>query len=1269
MQIKKNHRKSMTDGKRSGVSKTLPSNHRRKSSQKHSLIAKTILGIDQNLARSFRAIGITTLEDLRDADLDFVLERLPKLNFATVERWQQQALLQTVFAGLGPKQAKILVNAGVTTIPAMAHVDITQLQSRIKETYLEAWKFIANRISPNVLPEQLQTTQEVEPLSLTQAVALYAQGIKTPQDLRNVNADKLDFSLLPTIREQDLLLWKYLADLRLDCGLGPSYAFQLYVRFGGDKKKIERHIQRELAKVPTKISRKLPVRTRGGSESSASENEVLSTSSLDPHCRSLAEAVTSNDKRQIQQALRGAKQWGSSPEIAGRLLKRVTDDPDLDKQTVISWITKNQLTSRRGLVDLISGFVESKDGKQDLLKTVADQFGLGALLSDIGQSPNKDSLLSLVTEVTKNWQSLILELPKLGGAATQIVEKLVGDDKIKPADMIGSVLQSDKGQKESILHTLLNSLQEKNYLDRDSTILELYNKKADFIQPFLKSLFQLGMTSCAKIDELLELPIKAFGQESAKDRDGVFTAIFKAVSAFSAENDDFDTMMSGLATWLREADRGESVPINNEGLNPGDEAGNVPLRYHLLGEGVKSFLDEANGNEQVADQFVDKLFVHLPIKSGLEEEVWLHLAKIPSLLFILLPKMLLKAITTPMRVFQWIGQDANNIIQKDRKLEILTLPPPDNEHKYAILSDVHRDAPEDLVDKYFFDLSHFSKNRDLFIAALEYYLRNGYTVIENGDCEELWVVPSVKNNKGVRARAESIISPDGPHRRVYELLAELHRQGRYFRTRGNHDDFWAQSPDNLKLLKDTWFQEGPNKFKVWDALIIPNVLTMKDNYLGILKRIRAAKRENRPIDIDELVDLFPVGLSPYRYRDRAPLFILHGHQTDFWNCDEHNFVGKILANSLGIIADGMTTFPYHLRGVDFGGRPIIEFDELLIEIPQVNNWLPEDPALRLSRTIEQSDYKDRRVQDGITYSETFTAALSLALKYPGQTGLQQVQVLVGHTHWPQSRPHLPLCMLSIPHINKEVSLRLPTQYYNSGTCGWWEGVLWGIEVTNFGQPKLFYWEKNQTAPHYMPWELHEEIPNQVLRFKDKIKKVLEKLLNSSLLEEQTENLATWEDIDDFSELKQIDLSTLDTNQQAAALNTAYLWGLRYMENRPQTSQSLEITVNLKSIVGPESFPKRYELVSKILANPHVIALTIKSFGIRETWTTLKPQDEIYYKVGSLFFYAAYSLRNSICNQLGLLLNVFISREEEFMIRYSPTKQLLSIKLGMTEAST
>jgi hypothetical protein len=1259
----------MTSQKARAASKKKSRSRKQISRQSYRLFEK-IAGMKTTEARALTSIGILTLEDLRDADPEVVVEQLERLDHAVVQRWQQQALLQTVFAGLGPRQAKLLVNAGITTIPEMAEVNVTQLRGRINETHLQAWKFIACKIPSNILPERLETAEGVESLSPPQAAALYAQGIKNLQQLRGAAAEQLDFKRLPTITPQKLNHWKYLAELRLDFGVGPAYAQQVYVRYRGNRRNISRHLQREQTKALAKIPVQQTVRMRGRDASSSFTEKETADFHLQASCRELAHAVSSGEPRKIDVTLRGAKQWGSASEISGLLLQRLGVDTGLDKSKVVSWLTKNQLTSRRSLLELVAGFVENKKGQQELLKTLADQFGLGAVLSDIGKSASKDSLLGLVTKAVENWQNLILELPKLGGAAAQVIDELAGEKKIKPAEMIGAVLQSDKPQKESILQTLVNGLQEKNFFDRDSTILELYKKKADFIQPFLKSLFKVGKVTSEKIDELFNLPLNAFSKDSERDREGVFSAIFRAVSEFSAEHDDFHDMMSALAKWLRETDQQDWVPVINDGLAPGADAACVPLRFHLLGAGLRSYLNENGEPQQMADQFAGNLLDHLPLKEGgLEEEIWLHLAKIPGLLFVLFPKMLLRAIATPMKVFQWIGQEAGSIVQTDRKLNILTLPPPDKNHKYAILSDVHRDAPEDLVDEIFFDLSHFSKNRDLFIRALEYYSRNGYIVIENGDCEELWVAPSVKNNKGVRARAEGIISPDGPHRRVYEILADLHRQGRYFRTRGNHDDFWALSPENSNLLKEAWFRDGPVEFKIWDALIIPNVLTMKDDYLGILKRITKAKKENKPIEIDELVDLFPVGLSPYRYRDRAPLFILHGHQTDFWNCDEHNFLGKILANSLGIIADGMTTFPYHLKGVDFGGRPILDFEEILLEIPQVNSWLPEDPALRLSRRIEQSDYKDRQVIDGITYSETFTAALSLALKYPGQKGLQHVQILIGHTHWPQSRPHLFLGMLNVPHLKKDIPLRLPTPYYNSGTCGWWEGVLWGMEVTDFGQPKLFYWEKKSNAPHYMPWELHDEIPQQALVFKEKIKKILEKFLNTAVLEEQTENLAAWEDVDDFSDLQKIDLSALDERQQVAALNTAYLWALRHLENRPRTSPVLEITLDLKNFSAPSSLPKRYELIANLFSNPHVLTLMLKSYGIPENWTTLQPRDELYYKVGSLFFYGAYVLRNSICNRMGLLLNMFISREREYGIRYSATQQLLSIQLGAIKKRT
>jgi hypothetical protein len=340
----------------------------------------------------------------------------------------------------------------------------------------------------------------------------------------------------------------------------------------------------------------------------------------------------------------------------------------------------------------------------------------------------------------------------------------------------------------------------------------------------------------------------------------------------------------------------------------------------------------------------------------------------------------------------------------------------------------------------------------------------------------------------------------------------------------------------------------------------------------------------------------------------------------------------------------------------------------MAKVPQVENWLPEDHALRMSRQIEQENAR-RLLQDSIYYSETLAAAFALALKYPGQSGLLQVQILVGHTHWPQSRPTLNLGCKRVPHTDYKFPLRLPTPYFNSGTCGWWEGVLWGVEITSYGQPKLFYWDKSSGHPNYMSWELHDEIPEYIGRFRKKVAEFLAKCFNTTtVLEENTQNLVTWEQIDDFSDLHEIDFGSLDPSLHNAALSTAQIWALRFLGNRDKTSRSLEIAVDLNRLAAPESPSQKFSFISEIMSNPNLIGAALKALGIGRNWKKLDSQDAWYQKIGSLFFYAAHFLKNSLCNKLGLLLNLFISQDKEIMVRYEVEKNLFFIKLGEVEAA-
>lgn len=90
----------------------------------------------------------------------------------------------------------------------------------------------------------------------------------------------------------------------------------------------------------------------------------------------------------------------------------------------------------------------------------------------------------------------------------------------------------------------------------------------------------------------------------------------------------------------------------------------------------------------------------------------------------------------------------------------------DNSSKYIFFSDCHRgDAtPSD----------EFAKNQNIFLFALEYYFRNGYTYVELGDGEDLW---EHSNFKHIRLA----------HDEVYSLLKRFYDSNRLIMLYGNHN--------------------------------------------------------------------------------------------------------------------------------------------------------------------------------------------------------------------------------------------------------------------------------------------------------------------------------------------------------------------------------------------------------------------------------------------------------------------------------------------------
>jgi UDP-2,3-diacylglucosamine pyrophosphatase LpxH len=90
----------------------------------------------------------------------------------------------------------------------------------------------------------------------------------------------------------------------------------------------------------------------------------------------------------------------------------------------------------------------------------------------------------------------------------------------------------------------------------------------------------------------------------------------------------------------------------------------------------------------------------------------------------------------------------------------------DDASRFVFFSDCHR-GDNSRADA-------FAQNEELYLAALGRYRRRGYTYVEVGDGDDLWL-----NGKLESVRAA--------HPRVFDLLHEFDREGRLHLIRGNHD--------------------------------------------------------------------------------------------------------------------------------------------------------------------------------------------------------------------------------------------------------------------------------------------------------------------------------------------------------------------------------------------------------------------------------------------------------------------------------------------------
>lgn len=129
---------------------------------------------------------------------------------------------------------------------------------------------------------------------------------------------------------------------------------------------------------------------------------------------------------------------------------------------------------------------------------------------------------------------------------------------------------------------------------------------------------------------------------------------------------------------------------------------------------------------------------------------------------------------------------------------------------------------------------NFSKNRNIYFAALSYYYNENYTYIEIGDGDELW-----ENNQ--------FASIFYAHSDVFLLLAKFFNKGKLYFIFGNHD---MVKKDN-KFVKENLYEYFEEREK---------------KYIPLFKNIKLHE-----------------GLV-LRHKDTdQKIFLIHGHQVDFFN--------------------------------------------------------------------------------------------------------------------------------------------------------------------------------------------------------------------------------------------------------------------------------------------------------------------------------------------------------------------------------------------------
>lgn len=215
----------------------------------------------------------------------------------------------------------------------------------------------------------------------------------------------------------------------------------------------------------------------------------------------------------------------------------------------------------------------------------------------------------------------------------------------------------------------------------------------------------------------------------------------------------------------------------------------------------------------------------------------------------------------------------DNAYQKAKRISF------DDNSKFILFSDCHRG------DNSFAD--DFANNRNIYFHALKHYYNEGFQYCELGDGDELWENISF----------ESILYA---HKNVYMLMKQFHDEERLHMIWGNHDMVYRNQSYVDKHL-NTYFD--------------PKTGEDKDLFCDIV---------------------YHEGIVLEHSGTGQELFLLHGHQADWWNYlfwKWSRFMVRILWK------------PLNVMGIADPTSPAKNYKELIKVERRTKKWISENNNL------------------------------------------------------------------------------------------------------------------------------------------------------------------------------------------------------------------------------------------------------------------------------------------------------------------------------------